>query len=70
MLKFLIVVVLLGIIISLFSGFFFLMKDDGSKLRVVNSLIVRVGLSVILGVLIVVGLMTGQLELNTIPLAQ
>lgn len=68
MLKFLIVVVLLGIIASLFSGFFFLMKDDGSKFRVVNSLIVRVGLSVILGVLIVVGLMTGQLQLNTIPL--
>lgn len=68
MLKFFIVVVLLGIIASLFSGFFFLMKDDGSKYRVVNSLIVRVGLSVILGVLIVVGLMTGQLQLNTIPL--
>lgn len=69
MLKFLIVVVLLGIIVSLFSGFVFLMKDDGSKYRVVNSLMVRVGLSVILAVLIGVGIMTGQLELNSVTIA-
>ncbi|TVP58031.1 MAG: twin transmembrane helix small protein [Halomonadaceae bacterium] len=69
MLKFLIVIVLLGIIVSLFSGFVFLMKDDGSKYRVINSLMVRVGLSVILAVLIGVGIMTGQLELNAVTIA-
>jgi len=67
MLKFLIVLVVLALIASLFSSFFFLMKDDGSKNRVLNGLMVRVGLSVILAVLVVVGMLTGTLTLNPSP---
>ena len=48
MLKFLIVVLLLALIVSLFSGFYFLMTDQGDKekRRTLNSLGVRVTLAV------------------------
>ncbi|MEQ6885669.1 DUF2909 domain-containing protein [Salicola sp. Rm-C-2C1-2] len=67
MLKFLIVLVLIAIIASLASSFFFMMKDEGSRHRVVNGLIVRVSLSALLLVLIGVAAMTGNLELNAPP---
>ena len=48
MLKLAIVVLLFAVIISLFSGLFFLIRDGGKTNRVVNSLAVRVSLSVLL----------------------
>lgn len=67
MLKIAIVVLLLAIIVSLFSGLFFLIHDGGRTRRVVNSLAVRVTLSVLLLALILVSLWTGQLTLNPTP---
>ena len=67
MLKIIIVLLLLAVVISLFSGLFFLVKDGGKTRRVVNSLAVRVGLSVRLLVLILVALWTGDLSLNPTP---
>lgn len=67
MLKFLIVLVLIAIIASLASSFFFMMKDEGSQHRVVNGLIVRVSLSALLLILIGVAVVTGNLELNAPP---
>ncbi|MBB5321813.1 twin transmembrane helix small protein [Marinobacter oulmenensis] len=67
MLKIIIVLLLLAVVISLFSGLFFLVKDGGKTRRVVNSLAVRVGLSVLLLVLILVALWTGDLSLNPTP---
>lgn len=67
MLKVLIVLVLVGIIASLASSFFFLMKDDGDSHRAVNGLVVRVSLSALLIILIGVAVMTGNLNLNAPP---
>ncbi|MFO7788103.1 MAG: DUF2909 family protein [Halospina sp.] len=67
MLKFLILFVLIGIIASLASSFFFMMKDEGSRHRAVNGLIVRVSLSALLLVLIGVAAVTGNLQLNAPP---
>ncbi len=67
MLKALIVLVMLAIVASLASSFFFLMKDDGSSHRSVNGLVVRVTLSALLIVLIGVAFVTGNLDLNPPP---
>ncbi|WP_134585451.1 twin transmembrane helix small protein, partial [Pseudomonas aeruginosa] len=45
MLKVAIVLLLLATLVSLFSGLFFLVKDQGHGSRVVNSLTVRVVLA-------------------------
>lgn len=65
--KFLIVLVLIAIIASLASSFFFMMRDDGNRHRAVNGLIVRVSLSALLLVLVGVAAMTGNLQLNAPP---
>ncbi len=67
MLKFLIVVLLLAVMVSLFSGLFFLIRDGGKTNRVVNSLAVRVALSVLLLALVLTSLWTGDLTLNPTP---
>ena len=48
MLKGFIVFLMLAVVVSLFSGLFFLIKDGGKTNRVVNSLAVRVTLSILL----------------------
>lgn len=67
MLKFLIVVLLLAVVVSLFSGLFFLIRDGGKTNRVVNSLALRVALSVLLLALVLISLWTGDLTLNPTP---
>ena len=64
LLKFLIVVVLLALIASLFTGFYFLMTDQGdtTKRRLFHSLGVRIALAVTLMMLIVYGVGTGKLK--------
>ena len=61
MLKAAIVLVLLATLVSLFSGLFFLVRDEGRGLRVVNSLSVRVVLTAITVALIAWGFYSGQL---------
>lgn len=68
MLKVLIVILLFAVIISLFSGLFFLVKDDGKAKRTVNALTVRVTLSVLLLGLICFAFLSGQLAVNPSPL--
>lgn len=67
MLKVLIVVLMLAVIVSLFSGLVFLLKDDSKSHRLVNSLAVRVGLSLLLLALILGALWHGDLTLNPTP---
>ncbi len=67
MLKIAIAVLLLAIVVSLFSGLFFLIRDGGKTNRVVNSLAIRVALSVLLLVLIIISLWHGDLSLNPAP---
>ena len=56
MLNLLILLVLLGILVSLGSGLFFLVRDRGRTERTVNSLSVRVGLAILLLALLAFGL--------------
>lgn len=63
MLKALIVLLMLALIASLGSGFYFLMKDQGNKQkrRTFHSLGVRLALAVCLAAVIVYGVATGRL---------
>lgn len=66
--KLLIIVVLLAIIASLGSGLFFLVRDqEGSSRRVLNSLALRVALSVLLFVLLIVAWLAGLIQPNATP---
>ncbi|WP_397450765.1 twin transmembrane helix small protein [Pseudomonas sp. NA-150] len=61
MLKAAIVLMLIATIISLFSGLFFLVKDDSRSNRVVKALTVRVCLAAATIILIAWGFYSGQL---------
>jgi hypothetical protein len=61
MLKAAIVLLLLATLVSLFSGLFFLVKDEGRTSRVVNALTVRISLTALTVGLIFWGFYTGQL---------
>lgn len=67
MLKILIVVLMLAVVVSLFSGLFFLIRDGGKTNRVLNSLALRVALSVALLAVILLSLWQGGLTLNPTP---
>lgn len=63
MLKILIIILMVCLVASLGSGFYFLMKDQGDKnsRRTFHSLGVRLGLALSLALLIVYGVASGQL---------
>ena len=61
MLKAAIVLMLLATLISLFSGLFFLVKDEGQGTRLVNALTLRVTLTGLTVALLVWGFYSGQL---------
>ena len=59
LIKILIVVVLLAIILSLFSGLSHLVKEEGQSKRMVNALTVRIALSVALFILLFIAWYAG-----------
>ncbi|WP_313280233.1 twin transmembrane helix small protein [Stutzerimonas balearica] len=61
MLKAAIVLSLVATVVSLFSGLFFLVRDEGRSSRVLVSLTVRVALSAVTLALIACGFWSGQL---------
>lgn len=61
MLKAAIALMLIATVVSLFSGLFFLVKDEGNSNRLVTALTVRVVLAVITVALIAWGFLSGQL---------
>ena len=61
MLKAAIALMLVATVVSLFSGLFFLVKDEGNSNRLVTALTVRVVLAVITVALIAWGFLSGQL---------
>ncbi|TBW56491.1 twin transmembrane helix small protein [Marinobacter halodurans] len=67
MLKILIVGLLLAVIASLFSGLFFLLRDESRSRRVLHSLILRVTLSGLLLLIIGFALWHGDLSMNPTP---
>ena len=66
MLKVAIIIVLIAMIISLITGFNFLLKDlgDPTKKRTAYALGVRIGLAALLLILISYGLWSGQLVIS------
>jgi uncharacterized membrane protein len=63
LLKIAIVVLVLALLVSLGSGFYFLMTDQGDKTkrRTLNSLGVRLGIGITLAAVILYSVATGQL---------
>ena len=63
-LKILIIILFLGLVISLFTGFGFLMTDKGNNnsRRTWNALTIRVTLTVLLLITIIYAVTTGQLH--------
>jgi len=60
--KIILVVLLLAIVASLFSGLFFLMKDESRQRRTLTALKVRVGLSIVLLIFLALAFSQGWLE--------
>lgn len=58
MFDFLIIIVMVGIIISLAFGLYFMVKDRGRTERTVWSLTIRVGLAVLLLIILAIGFMS------------
>jgi hypothetical protein len=55
-------VVLLGLVLlSLFSGLYFMYKDKGKSKRVVNALTIRIGLSMLIIAIVIFGYFSGML---------
>ena len=54
----LIALLMVGIIVSLGAGLYFLVKDRGTTVRTVRSLSIRVGLAVLLLVVLALGFMS------------
>lgn len=61
LLKLLIVILLLAVLASLFSGLFFVQRDQGRSTRTVRALTVRVALSLLLFAVLVIAFHLGWL---------
>jgi hypothetical protein len=59
--KFVVILLFIGLVVSLFSGYVFLVKDKGESYRTWHSLSVRLILAVLLMGFLIYGVYTGQL---------
>jgi len=66
--KFIVLLLLGAIMVSLFAGLYFLVKDKGQTKRTVNALTVRIGLSLVAIAVILIAAATGVIEFNSNPL--
>jgi DUF2909 family protein len=60
--KILILILLLGVVASLFSGLYFVYKDKGTTNRAVISLTIRIALSVLVFILLIASYYFGWLH--------
>ena len=67
--KFVVILLLCFVIVSLFSGLYFLVKDKGQSNRTVNALTVRIGLSVLAIIIVMIAGATGLIEMNPNPMS-
>jgi len=67
--KFIVLLLLGFIVISLFFGLYYMVNDKGQTNRTVNALSVRIGLSILAIVVVMVAGATGVIELNPSPLS-
>ncbi len=59
--KIVLVVLLILVVVSLFSGLFFMYRDKGQSKRAVNALTIRVALSLTIFAIIIAGYLLGWL---------
>ena len=62
--KLIIVILLVFVVVSLFTALYRLNKDDSDSTRIVKALALRVGLSILIFVLILIGATLGIIEPN------
>lgn len=62
MTKALVLLIMCAIVMALGRGLFFLVKDEQPSLRTVNALSIRIGLSLLLFVLLVLGCALGFIQ--------
>ena len=60
--KIVVVLMLVAILVALFSGMYFMLKDGSDKRRTVNALTWRVGLQVALILFLVIGYFLGWIQ--------
>jgi succinate dehydrogenase/fumarate reductase cytochrome b subunit len=60
--KILIVILLLAIIYNLGAGLYFMMTDKGGTDRTVHALTRRIGLSILLIIVVIIGIWTGLIK--------
>ena len=62
--RFIIILFLIAILGSLFSGMYFMLHDKGGSTRNVKALSIRIGLSLFLFVLLIIMYLTGVIKPN------
>lgn len=64
--RLIIIVIFFAILVSLFSGMFFMIRDKGDSTRNVKSLSIRIGLSLALFALLIILYFTGVIHPNAV----
>lgn len=59
MFKLIVILLLFGVVGSLFSGLFFLYRDRGTRVRTAQALTLRIGLSILIFALLLIGFRFG-----------
>ena len=59
MFKLIVILLLFGVVGSLFSGLFFLYRDRGAGVRTAQALTLRIGLSILIFALLMIGFRLG-----------
>lgn len=62
--RLIIILVLVAILASLFSGMYFMVKDSSRSTRNVKALSIRIGLSLLLFILLIIAYLTGLIKPN------
>jgi hypothetical protein len=62
MIKYLVLLLLAGVLVSLFSGLFFLNRDQGDSRRMLRALTFRIALSVLLFLVLLIAWRTGAIQ--------
>ena len=64
--RLIIVIILVAILTSLFSGMYFMIKDRGQSTRNVKALSIRIGLSIFLFILLIIAYLPGIIRPNDV----
>lgn len=67
--KFILILLLGFIVVSLFSGLYYLVKDKGQTRRTVNALSVRIGLSILTILVVIAAAALGIIDFKANPLS-